>query len=77
MISPAVDEVVATGQFLLRARREGRPFWRTFWLGGADCTVRGGRPSGRAIAAPRTRRRHGTELDPVEPRRRARRSASG
>jgi hypothetical protein len=34
MISPAVDEVVATGQFLLRARREGRPFWRTFWHGG-------------------------------------------
>ena len=34
MISPAVDEVVATGQFLLRARREGRPLWRTFWRGG-------------------------------------------
>jgi uncharacterized membrane protein len=34
MISPAVDEMVATGQFLLRARREGRPFWRTFWRGG-------------------------------------------
>lgn len=35
MISPAVDEVVATGQFLLHARREGQPFWRTFWSGGA------------------------------------------
>jgi uncharacterized membrane protein len=34
MVSPAVDEVVATGQFLLRARREGRSFWRTFWKGG-------------------------------------------
>ena len=34
MISPAVDEVVATGQFLLGARREGKPFWRTFWVGG-------------------------------------------
>jgi uncharacterized membrane protein len=34
MISPAVDESVATGQFLLRARREGRSFWRTFWQGG-------------------------------------------
>jgi hypothetical protein len=34
MISPAVDEIVATGQFLRRARREGRPFWRTFWRGG-------------------------------------------
>jgi hypothetical protein len=35
MIAPAVDEVVATGQFLLRARREGRPLGRTFWQGGA------------------------------------------
>ena len=34
MVSPAVDEVIATGQFLLRARREGRPLWRTFWGGG-------------------------------------------
>lgn len=34
MISPAVDEVVATGQFLVGVRREGKPFWRTFWLGG-------------------------------------------
>lgn len=34
MISPAVDEVVAMGQYLVGARREGKPFWRTFWLGG-------------------------------------------
>jgi hypothetical protein len=34
MISPALDEVVATAQFLAAARREGRPFWRTFWIGG-------------------------------------------
>ena len=34
MISPAVDEVVAMSQFLLGARREGKPFWRTFWIGG-------------------------------------------
>jgi hypothetical protein len=34
MISPAVDEVVAMSQFLLGARREGKPFWRTFWVGG-------------------------------------------
>jgi uncharacterized membrane protein len=34
MISPALDEVVAMGQFLLGARREGKPFWRTFWIGG-------------------------------------------
>jgi uncharacterized membrane protein len=44
MISPAVDEVVATGQFLLRARREGRPFWRAFWLGGTDASAGAGRP---------------------------------
>jgi uncharacterized membrane protein len=34
MISPAVDEVVAMGQFLLGARRERKPLWRTFWIGG-------------------------------------------
>jgi hypothetical protein len=34
MISPALDEVVAMGQFLAGARREGMPFWRTFWVGG-------------------------------------------
>jgi uncharacterized membrane protein len=34
MISPAVDEVVAMAQFLHGARREGQPFWRTFWIGG-------------------------------------------
>jgi uncharacterized membrane protein len=34
MIAPAVDEVVAMGQFLVGARREGKPFWRTFWVGG-------------------------------------------
>jgi uncharacterized membrane protein len=34
MISPAVDEVIATCQFLLGARREGKPLWTTFWAGG-------------------------------------------
>jgi hypothetical protein len=33
MISPAADEVVATLQVLARARREGRPFLRTFFRG--------------------------------------------
>ena len=33
MIPLAVDEVVAMGQFLVLARREGKPFWRTFWIG--------------------------------------------
>ena len=35
MIALTLDEVVAMGQFLVQARREGQPFWRTFWLGGA------------------------------------------
>jgi hypothetical protein len=34
MISPAIDEVVAMGQFLVGTRRERRPFWHTFWVGG-------------------------------------------
>jgi hypothetical protein len=34
MIPLAVDEVVAMGQFLVRIRRQGKPFWRTFWRGG-------------------------------------------
>jgi len=39
MIPLTVDEVVAMVQFLRRARAEGKPFWRTFWMGG---TVDGG-----------------------------------
>jgi hypothetical protein len=34
MIAPAIDEVVAMGQFLVGAKREGKPLWRTFWIGG-------------------------------------------
>lgn len=34
MIPLALDEVWAMAQFLLRARREGKPLWRTFWVGG-------------------------------------------
>jgi hypothetical protein len=36
MIPLEVDEVAAMMQFLVRAHRRGEPFWRTFWLGGAD-----------------------------------------
>jgi len=39
MIPLAIDEVVAMGQFLVQARREGKSFWRTFWAGG---TLEGG-----------------------------------
>lgn len=34
MIALTLDEVVAMGQFLVQAWREGQPFWPTFWLGG-------------------------------------------
>jgi uncharacterized membrane protein len=35
MIPFSLNEFVAMGQFLADARRRGRPFWRTFWTGGA------------------------------------------
>ena len=35
MIPYSLDEFVAMGQFLVDARRKGKPFWRTFWTGGA------------------------------------------
>lgn len=35
MIPCSLDEFVAMGQFLVDARRKGKPFWRTFWTGGA------------------------------------------
>lgn len=34
MIPLTVDEVVAMGQFLVKSYHDGKPFWRTFWLGG-------------------------------------------
>lgn len=34
MVAVTLDEVVALGIFLARARREGQPVWRVFWLGG-------------------------------------------
>jgi len=33
MVSPALDEVIATGQFLLRTKREGGSIWRALWRG--------------------------------------------
>jgi hypothetical protein len=33
MVSPALDEVIATGQFLLRTRSAGGSIWRALWLG--------------------------------------------
>ena len=34
MIALTLDEVIAMCQFLAQTKREGRPLWRTFWLGG-------------------------------------------
>jgi nucleoside-diphosphate-sugar epimerase/uncharacterized membrane protein len=36
MIPYSLDELVATGQFLVQSRRSGAPFWRTFFQGGAQ-----------------------------------------
>lgn len=34
LIPYSVDEVLATVQYLWRAKQAGEPFWRTFWMGG-------------------------------------------
>ncbi|WP_191061328.1 NAD-dependent epimerase/dehydratase family protein [Geminicoccus harenae] len=34
LIPYSIDEVLATCQYLIRARRAGLPFWRTLWRGG-------------------------------------------
>jgi len=31
MIGPTMDEMLASLQFLKRAKDAGRPFWKTFW----------------------------------------------
>src|ERR687897_3053011 len=51
MIAPAIDEVVAMGQFLIGARREGKPFWRTFWVGGTLDQYRTSRPAESSVTA--------------------------
>ena len=34
LVPYSIDEVLATCQYLYRAKRAGEPFWRTFWRGG-------------------------------------------
>ncbi len=34
LVPYSIDEVLATCQYLHRARKAGEPFWRTFWCGG-------------------------------------------
>jgi uncharacterized membrane protein len=36
MIPYTVDELVATGQYLVQSHRRGEPFWRVFFTGGAS-----------------------------------------
>jgi hypothetical protein len=57
MISPALDEIVAMSQFMVGARREGKPFWRTFWVGG---TLEQDRTRGPADSPAMARRRRGS-----------------
>jgi hypothetical protein len=59
MIAPALDEVVAMGQFVVGAKREGKPFWRTFWVGGTLEQYTTARPA-ESPAAQRWRRRSST-----------------
>ncbi len=60
MIPYSLNEFVAMGQFLIWARREGKPFWRTFWTGdamdgGSDDTAKGLAASPREQWAQATR----------------------
>lgn len=40
MIPFTLDEVVAMAQYMLRSMKVGRPFWRTFFMGGPDALAR-------------------------------------
>jgi uncharacterized membrane protein len=50
MIPYSLDELVAMGQFLVQSHRRGEPFWRTFFMGGAD--PKGGRDDKPGFDAP-------------------------
>ncbi len=45
MIPLTLDEVVATIQFLVKRTKQGKPFWRTFWMGD---TIEGGSDDARS-----------------------------
>jgi nucleoside-diphosphate-sugar epimerase/uncharacterized membrane protein len=60
MIPYSLNEFVAMGQFLVWSRKEGKPFWRTFWTGdamdgGSDDTSKGLAASPREQWAQATR----------------------
>jgi nucleoside-diphosphate-sugar epimerase len=50
MIPYSLDELVAMGQFLVQSHGRGEPFWRTFFMGGAD--PNGGRDDKLGFGAP-------------------------
>ena len=58
MVPPALDEVIATSQFLLRTRREGGSVWRALWLGEGSA----------AEEAESTQRRSATDRNPARHR---------
>ncbi|MEO7694814.1 MAG: vitamin K epoxide reductase, partial [Chryseolinea sp.] len=45
MIPLTLDEVVAMIQFIIKRTKEGKPFWRTFWMGD---TIEGGGKDNRS-----------------------------
>ncbi len=49
MIPLEVDEVIAMIQFMKKTRKEGKPFWRTFWKGD---TIEGGTSDKRSPGIP-------------------------
>ncbi len=51
MIPFSLDEFVAMGQFLTASQRAGKPFWRTFWTGGA--MAGGSDDHARGVLAPK------------------------
>ncbi len=51
MIPYSLDEFVAMGQFLTASHRAGKPFWRTFWTGGA--MEGGSNDNARGVLAPK------------------------
>tara|TARA_R110001606_G_C15404705_1_gene654317 strand:- start:48322 stop:51324 length:3003 start_codon:yes stop_codon:yes gene_type:complete len=60
MIPYSLNEFVAMGQFLVSTRKQGKPFWRTFWTGdamdgGSDDTSKGLAASPREQWAQATR----------------------
>jgi hypothetical protein len=50
MIPYSLDEFVAMGQFLLDARRKGKPLWRIFWMG--EAMEGGSEDHAKGFAAP-------------------------